>query len=57
MAGNFSVDNGKWFDAMIIRVELLWYRNQKWPTKMLQKMKLKMMITLQHILRIWQTGN
>lgn len=57
MAGNLSVGNGKWFDAIIIRVELLLYRSQKWPTKMLQRIKLKMMITPQHILNsVWNTS-
>lgn len=50
MAGNFNVCNGKWLDATIIRVELLLYRNQKWLTKMLQKMKLKIRMEPQHIL-------
>lgn len=54
MAGNFKVVNGKWFDATIIRVELLLYRTQKWPTKMLQKMKLNKIIAPQHVLRMIQ---
>lgn len=51
IAGKLTVGNGKWLDATTILVELLLYRNQKWATNMLQKMKLTSNTTHQNILK------
>lgn len=51
IAGNLSAESGMWFEATVIRVELLLYRTQKCATKILQKMKLTIITTHQNNLQ------